>query len=486
MTNFTDLNKSFINGEWVEGNSSNTFDIRDSYDNSVVTTVKLATSEQVEEAFEVAKQAQKEWAKSTAEERKEVLQKALDYLNDNREEMIKVMNRESGSTNLKANLEIDLSLAEIEEAIRSCDKLYEVKELTSDIEGKVNQVHRLPLGVISSISPFNFPMNLSMRTIAPAIALGNTVVHKGEIKTGLSGGSIIARAFEAAGLPKGVFNSILTKSSEIGDGMMDNPIPDLISFTGSTDVGRKIGKIAGGNLKRVALELGGNAPMVVLSDADVDRAVDASIFGKYVHNGQVCMIINRIIVHKDVYDTFVDKFVEKVKGLKVGDPKDPETIVGPIIDEGQADHVMGLAEEAKKDGLKVALEGKRDGNVISPFVFVDVPNDSNLAQSEIFGPIATIIHAESDEQAIELANDTEYGLSSALFTKDLEEGQKLALEIDAGMTHVNDQPVNNEAHVAFGGTKSSGMGRFSHPWIVDEFTIAKWVSVQEKYREFPF
>lgn len=479
-------NKSYINGEWVEGATGQTYNITNPYDNAVLSTVTLASKEQLANAFESAQAAQKIWAKSSAEERRTVLEKALVYLQEHRAEIIETIINESGSTVVKANVEYMITIDELQEAIHSVDELYHIQEIPSSIEGKKNYIHRLPLGVIASITPFNFPMNLSARTIFPAIALGNAVVHKPDIQTAITGGQIIARAFEYAGLPKGVFNSILADVKELGDDMLTNPIPRLISFTGSTAVGRHIGKIAGEGLKRVALELGGNGPFIVLSDADVDRAVDAAIFGKYIHNGQICMITNRIIVHQDKYDEFVEKFVERTKGLKVGDPKDPSTVIGPVINERQADKIIGFVEQAKKDGLKLAVEGERNGNVISPFVFVDVPNDSTLAQTEIFGPIAQIIPAETDEQAIEFANDTEYGLSSAIFTSDLERGHALALEIDAGMTHVNDQTVNAQANVAFGGNKASGLGRFSHPWIVEEFTITKWVSVQEKYRKFPF
>ncbi|GAE26788.1 aldehyde dehydrogenase [Halalkalibacter wakoensis JCM 9140] len=325
-----------------------------------------------------------------------------------------------------------------------------------------------------------------MRTIAPAIALGNALVHKADIQTGITGGSIIAKAFEEAGLPKGVFNSILTDVEEVGDEFLTNPHSDFISFTGSTPVGRYIAGIAGQQLKRVALELGGNSPFVVLSDADVDQAVDAAVFGKFVHNGQICMSINRIIVQKDCYDEFVSKFVDRVKALQVGDPKDPETVIGPVINEKQADKINNLITQAKQEGLKVALEGERRGNVIPPHIFVDVPNDSTLAQTELFGPVAQIVPAETDEEAIQLASETEYGLSSAIFTRDVKKGEQFAQKIEAGMTHINDQTVNDQANVMFGGTKASGIGRFGNPWIVEELTISKWVSVQSEYRTFPF
>ncbi|GAB7386476.1 aldehyde dehydrogenase family protein [Bacillaceae bacterium] len=486
MQRYEDLNKSFIDGEWTEGLSGKTYDIVNPYDNSVITTVRLATTQQVNEAFEAAKKAQKEWARTSAAERKEVLRKAAEYLKNNREAIVDVIVRETGGTILKANVEVHLTLEFLEEAIHMADEINKIKEVPSTIEGKVNHIYRLPLGVIASISPFNFPMNLSMRTIAPAIALGNSVVHKPDIQVGLSGGTIIANAFEYAGLPKGVLNVILTDISEIGDAMLINPHSRLISFTGSTQVGRHVAEIAGRMLKRVALELGGNSPFVVLSDADVDRAVDAAIFGKFIHQGQICMIINRIIVHRDKHDEFVHKFVERTKALPYGDPRDPRTVIGPLINERQLQKALNVIEKAKRDGATVALEGKRVGNILTPYVFTDVDNSSELAQTELFAPIAPIIKAESDERAIELANETEYGLSSAIFTSDLQRGEQCALQIDSGMTHINDQTVNDSPIIPFGGNKASGIGRFGNPWVVEEFTVTKWVSVQTKYREFAF
>ncbi|WP_332629552.1 aldehyde dehydrogenase family protein [Halalkalibacter flavus] len=486
MQNYEQLNKSFINGEWVDGGSERSYDITNPYDGSLITSIKLATSKQVEEAFEIAKVAQKQWAKSTVDERREVLHKAADYLKANRDEIVNVIGRETGGSVLKANVELHLTLEFLEEAIKYADEVNQVREVPGHVEGKLNHIHRVPLGVIASISPFNFPMNLSMRTIAPAIALGNSVVHKPDIQVGLSGGAILAKAYEEAGLPKGVLNVIQTDVEEIGDDMLTNPNYQLVSFTGSTAVGRHIGEIAGRNLKRVALELGGNSPMIVLSDADVDRAVEAAIFGKFIHQGQICMIINRIIVHQDKHDEFVQKFVEKAAALPYGDTSDPKTVIGPLVNDRQMEKALNFIEEAKREGATVALEGERIGNVLTPFVFTNVDNSSQLAQSELFAPIATIIKAESDEQAIEFANDTEHGLSSAIFTSDLERGEELALQVEAGMTHINDQTVNDAPHIPFGGNKASGLGRFGNPWVVDEFTTMKWVSVQTKYRQFAF
>ncbi|WP_102348121.1 aldehyde dehydrogenase family protein [Bacillus sp. Marseille-P3661] len=485
MQSVSVLNKSYINGEWVEGKSENTLEITNPYDGSVIASVRLATKQQVEDAFTLASEAQKEWAKSTVEERRAVLHKAAEYLNNNREEIVKTIGLETGGSVLKSNVELHLALEFLEESIKYADEVGKIREVPA-VGDKLNHIHRLPLGVVSSISPFNFPLNLSMRTIAPAIALGNSVVHKPDVQVGLSGGSIIAKAFEYAGLPKGVLNVILTDINEIGDAMLTNRHAKLISFTGSSAVGRHIGAIAGQNLKRVALELGGNSPFVVLSDADVDQAVNAAIFGKFIHQGQICMIINRIIVHKDKYDQFVEKFVERAKAIPYGDQTDPSTIIGPLINEKQMNRALQFIEDAKAEGATVALEGQRIGNVLTPYVFTGVDNSSKLAQSELFAPIATIIKAESDEEAIAIANDTEAGLSSAIFTSDLKKGEELALQVDAGMTHINDQTVNDAPNIPFGGNKSSGLGRFGNPWVVEEFTVTKWVSIQTKDRQYPF
>ncbi|RSL33564.1 aldehyde dehydrogenase family protein [Salibacterium salarium] len=486
MEHFEECNKSYINGEWVEGAAKQTYDNLNPYDDSTVTTFSLATATQLEEAFEAASEAQKQWAASTTEDRKRVVEDAVDYLKKNHDEIVDTIVKESGGTVLKGNVEMHLTIEVLEEALHYAGEVGNVKEVPSAQDGKVNQIHRRPLGVISSISPFNFPMNLSMRTIAPAIALGNSVVHKPDIQVGLTGGVILAKAFEYAGLPKGVFNMVLTDIPEIGDGMITNDHAQLISFTGSTAVGKHIGEIAGRNLKPVALELGGNSPFVVLSDADVDQAVNAAVFGKFIHQGQICMIINRIIVHQDKYNQFAEKFYEKVKDLPVGDPSNPETVIGPLVNKGQMEKALGFIDEAKKEGATALLEGKQQGNVLTPSIFTNVNNRGNVAQSELFGPIALIIKAETDDEAINMANDTDRGLSSAIFTSDLQKGEKYALELDAGMTHINDQTVNDAPNIPFGGNKASGMGRFGNPWVVEEFTSPKWISVQKTERPFPF
>ncbi|WP_101845027.1 aldehyde dehydrogenase family protein [Halobacillus sp. Marseille-P3879] len=480
------INKSYIGGQWVDGKSGRDYEIKDPYDHSTVSTVKLANKEQIRNAFETANKAQKEWARTSAEERREVLTKALNFLEENKEDIIQLVIRETGGTALKGEVEFGFGISDINDAIPMVEKIYAPKEYSSNTPGKVNRVYRLPLGVITSITPFNFPFNMATRTIFPALALGNAVVHKPDIQVGLVGGQIFAKALEEAGLPAGVFNSILTDTEESGDEFIINPNSDFISFTGSTAVGQHIREKTGNTMKQMALELGGNNPLVILEDANIDQAVDIAIFGKFMHNGQICAITNRIIVHQGIYDAFLEKYVERVKSLKVGDPKDPATVIGPVINNKQADKIMGIVEKAKEEGLTVAVEGARNGNVISPFVFTNVSNDSTLASTEVFGPVAQIIIAEDDDDAIRIANDTEFGLSAAIVTNDIQKGERLALEIEAGTTHVNDMPAVLESNVPFGGVKNSGIGRFGHDWVVEEFTTTKWISVQKEKLEYPF
>ncbi|KOO50971.1 aldehyde dehydrogenase family protein [Viridibacillus arvi] len=484
MFNYKELTKSYINGKWVRGESEKQYTLTNPYDDSELSTFPIASKEQVQYTYEVADKAYIAWAKD-AVKRREVLEKVLAFFTDNEEEIVRVLAEESGSTYVKGKVEVGLTIACIQEAFKYVDSLGG-RELPEVLPGKVNKAYRKPLGVISSISPFNFSLYLSMRTIVPALMLGNSVVHKGDIQTALTGGTIIAKAFDEAGIPAGVFNVILTKSYEIGDLMIEHPTVKLISFTGSTPMGCHIGQVAGGLLKRVALELGGNAPFVVLKDADVDQAVKAAIFGKFLHQGQICMMINRIIVHESLYDKFVEKFIVHAKGLPYGDPSDKSVVIGPLINHSQLENALGFIEEAKKDGIEVLLEGERVGNILTPTIFGNVSPNSKLAHTELFSPIASIIKVSSDEEAIEAANNTEFGLSSAIFTSDLVKGEELAAGLEFGMTHVNDQTVNAIESSPFGGVKNSGMGRFGNPWVVEEFTETKWVSVQTIDREFPF
>lgn len=328
---------------------------------------------------------------------------------------------------------------------------------------------------------------MSVRGIAPAIAAGNSIVLKTASLTPITGGLVIAKIFEDAGLPKGLFSVVAASPGEIGDYMVEHPIPSVISFTGSTEIGKRIGEIAGKNLKKAALELGGNNVFVVLDDADIDQAVPAAAFGKFFHQGQICIATNRIIVDRKVYAEFVDKFKKVTEKVKVGNPADQDTIIGPLITKKPVEMLTKILDDCASEGAKVILRGKVEGNLMWPSIVIDVTNDMTIAQTELFGPVATIIPVDSEEEAIKVANGSPFGLSGAVFSGSLERGIKVAKQIDTGMIHVNDQTVNVDPGAPFGGEKDSGLGRYCGvEWAIDDFTTVKWISVQNEYRQWPF
>jgi len=340
---------------------------------------------------------------------------------------------------------------------------------------------------VGVISPWNWPLQLTARSIFPALAVGNTVVLKPASDTPVTGGLLHAKILEEAGLPSGVLSVVVGAGKEIGDAFVTHPIPRVISFTGSTPVGKRIARLSADSpiLKRVDLELGGNSPFVILDDADLAHAIDAAIFGKFLHQGQICMITNRFIVDDSIYDEFVDGFAERVRNLKVGDPDQPDTIVGPIINHSQLEGLQMRIHEAKNSGARQVVGGEAFGQLLPPHVFAEVLNSYPIAREEMFGPIAPIIRARGEEDALRIANDTSYGLSSAVFTSDLERGLNFAQQVEAGMTHINDQPVNDLPFSPFGGEKNSGVGRFNGRWAIDAFTTSHWITVQHSPRRFP-
>lgn len=484
MHPYQEYGKQFIDGEYRDGSSSSVCTVRNPYNQAVLAEISLANRDDIDEAYRCAEHAQKDWASASPFERAEVIEKAAEIMNQKREKMNRIIVEETGGFPPKANREIEQGIEHTKEAatfpFRMNGDIY-----PSTIPGKESRVYRLPAGVVNVISPWNFPFFLSVRSVAPALAAGNGVVLKPDLNTPISGGMLIAQVFAEAGLPPGLLNVVTADLDEVGNAFIEHPVPDVISFTGSIAAGRKIGEIAGRHLKKASLELGGNSPFVVLDDADVEQAVSAAVFGKYMHSGQVCMAINRMIVDDSIYDSFVEALTEKVKTLTPGDPAN-FAIIGPLIHEGQARRLQDMLDRTIQEGARAVLRGKIEGNKVEPSVLADVTNDMTLAQNEIFGPVAVVIRAHGEEEAIHLANDTNAGLSASVFAGSLQRGIQAAKRIRAGMVHVNDQPINDEALCAFGGEKDSGIGRHNGAWALDEFTTAQWISVQEAPRKYPF
>ncbi|MFJ4470197.1 aldehyde dehydrogenase family protein [Streptomyces sp. NPDC089424] len=482
---FTDLAQQYIDGEWRPGTGS--WDIIDfnPYDGEKLAAITIATVDEIDQAYRAAARAQRDWAEAGSHARRAVLEKALRLVEEREPELTEAIVAELGGTHVKAGFELHLAKEFLREAV-SLTTRGEHRLIPSPDPGKENRLYRVPVGVVGVISPFNFPFLLSLKSVAPALALGNAVVLKPHQDTPVMGGTALARLFEDAGLPAGVLNVVVTDIAEINDAFLEHPVPKVISFTGSDKVGRHVATVCAGHFKRAILELGGNSALVVLDDADLDYAVDAAVFSRYVHQGQVCMAANRILVDRSVADAFTEKFVAKVRGLKAGDPSDPETVIGPLINSSQSEAITSVVDQAVAEGATALLRGATRGNLVEPSVLTDVPADSGLLRQEIFGPVALLVPFDGEEEAVRLVNDTPFGLSGAVHTADVERGVRFARRIDTGMFHVNDGTVHDEPLVPFGGEKDSGLGRLNGETTLDAFTTLKWISVQHGRSTFPF
>ncbi|WP_217556038.1 aldehyde dehydrogenase family protein [Streptomyces sp. GbtcB6] len=482
---FTDLAQQYIDGEWRPGTGS--WDIIDfnPYDGEKLASITIAAVEEIDQAYQAAARAQKQWAATNPYARRAVFEKALRLIEERDAEITEAIIAELGGTHLKAAFELHLAKEFLRESIQWALRP-EGRILPSPVDGKENRVYRVPVGVVGVISPFNFPFLLSIKSVAPALALGNAVVLKPHQNTPIVGGTLVAKIFEDAGLPGGLLNVVVTDIAEIGDAFIEHPVPKVISFTGSDKVGRHVATVCASLFKRTVLELGGNSAIVVLDDADIDYAVDAAVFSRYVHQGQVCMAANRVLVDRSIADEFTEKFVAKVKTLKAGDPSDPQTVIGPLINSQQAESVSATVSQAVAEGATALLHGTTTDNLVEPSVLTGVPADSDLLRQEVFGPVAFLIPFDGEEEAVRLVNDTPYGLSGAVHTGDVERGVAFAKQIDTGMFHVNDGTVHDEPVVPFGGEKHSGIGRLNGETTVESFTTLKWISVQHGRSGFPF
>ncbi|WP_030260301.1 aldehyde dehydrogenase family protein [Streptomyces violens] len=485
MSFFSDLAYQYIDGEWRVGSGS--WDIIDfnPYDQEKLASVTVAGVDQVDEAYRAAERAQREWARTNPYSRRLIFENALRIVQEREDEIIEAIVVELGGTRVKAAYEVRTAQEFLREAVQLALRP-EGRIVPSPVEGKENRVYRLPVGVIGVISPYNFPFLVTLKSVAPALALGNAVVVKPNQNTPVVGGGLIAKIFEDAGLPAGLLNVLITDIAEIGDALIEHPVPRVISFTGSDKVGRHVAAVTAGHFKRAILELSGNSALIVLDDADVDYAVDAAVFSRFVYQGQVCMAANRVLVDRKVEAEFTEKFVARVRKLKTGDPRDPDTHIGPLINSFQAEALTALVERAVAEGATPLVRGRTRGNLVEPTVLSGLPADSALYGQEIFGPVVLLGAFDGEAEAVRLANDSPYGLSGAVHTGNVERGARVAREIETGMIHINDSTVQDEPLVAFGGEKASGVGRLNGESTVEAFTTQKWVSIQHERTTFPF
>jgi acyl-CoA reductase-like NAD-dependent aldehyde dehydrogenase len=478
----------FIGGEWVDVEGGNTFEDKDPFTGETVADVPACGREDARRAIEAAAEAFPAWSQAPPEGRQMVFLSAADILETRRDELVGLLAHETGSTFGFAMFQHHF-VAGLLRQVAAIPYAPVGHVIPSDTPGRLAMEIRQPVGVVGAIAPWNAALILSARSIAAPLALGNTVVLKPSEWSPIVGGLLWGEIFTEAGLPAGVLNIVTHAPGEaepIGDELVEHPAVRRINFTGSTETGRRLAEAAGRQLKRVVLELSGMNPLIVLGDADVEYAVNASAFGSYLHQGQICMSVRRIIVERSIADEFSQKLAEKTSGLKTGDPKEPDTIIGPLINEQALETVRSRVDDAVSKGARVLAGGEADGPVYRATLLADVPDDAEFASRETFGPVAAIEVVDSPEEAVARANATSYGLSAGIITGDTDRGFALAQQLESGIVHVNDQSVGDEPQMPFGGVKDSGYGRFGGHAVLDEFTELRWITIQSGSHPYPF
>jgi acyl-CoA reductase-like NAD-dependent aldehyde dehydrogenase len=474
----------FINGSWSAAET--TFDVLNPADGSVYAQVADATVADAQKAIEAAAAASAAWAATPHPQRAKAMLDVADIVEKRQQDIAGILVPEAGSWIGKAMFESGYTPGIYRAAAAAAYQM--TGEILPSDHSKVSMVVRQPLGVVSVISPWNFPLLLSSRGIAVAIAVGNAVVLKPSEETPISGGLFLAEVFEEAGVPEGVLNVVTCSRgsvTDVGGELVSNPLVKAVSFTGSTAVGRHIGAQAGSLLKKCCLELGGKDALIVLDDADMTKAVNAATFGSFMHQGQICMATEKLVVHESIAAEFTEKLVANVKTLGVGDPTQMGNVIGPIINQKQLDKIHAQVEDARQKGAEILTGGSYDGLFYQPTVISKVTRDMTVYSDETFGPVAPIVTVKDVDEAVAVANDSEYGLSAGIITEDEEKGMEVARRLETGMAHVNDSSVNDEPHVPFGGVKNSGLGRHGGKAAIDAFTETRWLTLERGGRHYP-
>ncbi|MDH4411905.1 MAG: benzaldehyde dehydrogenase [Rhizobium sp.] len=469
--------------EWQE-TMAGTLNVTDPANGNVLAAVGLCGPADVARAAKQAKAAQKAWAKTLPAERAAILNRAADLLEQNGQELAAWIMQESGSIHPKAMIEIEHGALFIRHAASLATQPSGM--FLPGMDDRTNYARRVPHGVVGVISPFNFPLVLSVRSIAAAIALGNTVVHKPDPRTPISGGIIIARIFEEAGLPKGVLH-VVPGGADAGEALCSDENIAMVSFTGSARGGSKVGEVCGRHLKRVQLELGGKNALVILDDADLDVAASNAAWGTFLHQGQICMATGLILVDEKIEAGITERLVTKAQHLPAGDPSTKQVALGPIISDSQVESIQKIVDDAVAKGAKLLAGGTHDGRFYAATVLSGVKPGMLAFEEEIFGPVACIVSFKTDEEAVELANRSEYGLAAGVISNNLGRAMAVGDELNVGQLHINDQTVNGGPYAPFGGRGKSGNGtRVGGPADIEEFTQWQWVSVKKTATPYPF
>ncbi|MGW2783019.1 aldehyde dehydrogenase family protein [Streptomyces populi] len=447
-------------------------------------TLTLATAEDIATAARTARAAGTEWARTPHLVRAAVLRRAGDLFAAHADELREWIVRESGSVPGKADFELHVAAQECYEAAALASR--PTGQILPSEAPRLSYTRRVPVGVVGVIAPFNAPLILSIRSVAPALALGNGVVLKPDPRTAVCGGLALGAVFAEAGLPDGLLQ-IVPGGPEAGQALVADPLVPVLSFTGSTAAGRAVGEAAGRHLKRAHLELGGNSALVVLEDADLDAVISTAAWGSFFHQGQICMTTGRHLVHASLYEEYVERLAAKADSLAVGDPHREQVHLGPVIDEAQLAKIRGLVESSTAGGAKLAAGGTHERLFYRPTVLAGVDDTTPAYAEEVFGPVAPVRSFTTLDEAAALAAAGPYGLSLGIVTRDTARGLDLAERIPTGIAHINDQTVNDEAVAPFGGTAASGTGaRFGGEANLDAFTDLRWTTVRGDVAGYPF
>jgi acyl-CoA reductase-like NAD-dependent aldehyde dehydrogenase len=475
-----------IGGEWTGASGGGTFERIDPFTGEAVTVAAAAGAADANAACDAAAAAFAAWSGTSPGERRTLLSKAADLLMERAPEIAGVMTEEVGGTFGWGMFNCDLAARMLREAAA---QTYAVtgEVIPSDVPGSLAMGVRVPAGVVVGMAPWNAPVILSARAVATPLAYGNTVVLKASEHCPRTHAAV-ARAIADAGLPAGAINLVTHSAAdapEVVEALIAHPAVRRVSFTGSTRVGRIIAVKCAEHLKRCLLELGGKAPQVVLPDADLEAAADAASFGAFMNSGQICMSTEKLVVDRSVADDLGSKLAERAGRLTAGDPRDQGTMVGPVISDAARERIVELIEDARGKGADVLAGGDADGNVIAPTVLANVTPDMRIYTEESFGPVVAIVPVDGDDEAVRVANDTEYGLAAAVFAEDVDHALEIAHRIESGICHVNSSTVHDEPQMPFGGVKASGWGRFGGTAALQEFTELRWMTVQQAPRHYP-
>jgi benzaldehyde dehydrogenase (NAD) len=474
--------KLFLNG-WKSA-SSNAFNVVDKATGEVLSSLPRATADDAATAAAIARKAQPDWHAMPYEDRAAIFRRAARFIEENGDELATWIMRETGGIRPKADVELRMAAG----------ILYESAAMLTEPQGlllpsnsdRTSFSRRIPHGVVGVIAPFNFPLILAIRAVSPALATGNAVVLKPDPQTAVAGGVLIARAFEEAGLPSELLH-VLPGDSDVGEALCTNSNIAMVAFTGASATGRRVGELCGQHLKKVSLELGGKNSLIILDDADLDLAASNTAFGTWLHQGQICMATGRVLAHDSIANQLLQRLIDKANHLPVGDPMTGKVALGPLINQQQVQRVNAIVKDSVAAGAVVKAGGTSDGLFYKPTVLAGVTPGMRAFDEEIFGPVAVVTTFKTDDEAVSLANRTEYGLSAAVISKSLSRALAVGNRLQTGLLHINDHTVADEPHIPFGGRGASGNGsRIGGPANWEEFTQWQWVTIKDQPPQYPF